>query len=215
MRGTRWVVTVSVGVAFVSCSQGVGREAKTTLAKAVERTLGASSLHIETVAIYDGEEHEAEVEYVAPDRVRLVLPLSEESLFIGRDQYLSEPDESDRFLQVKSPCVVTLEMAVPALGAVREANDVRRVGSAFIFGTGGEAAIGGEARIDDGYLVSLILRYELPDLNQTVEERHTFSHYGEDISIEPPPARHVSPAPGPADYPDVIVIDQGSPSACP
>lgn len=206
---------VSVGVAFLSCSQGVGREAKTTLINAVERTLGASSLHIDTVATYEGEDHEAQVEYVAPDRVRLVLPFSEESIFIGKDQYFSEPDEPDRFLQVESPCVVTLDVAVPALAAIREAEDVRRVGGAFIFSTSGEAAIGGEARIDDGYLVSLVLRYELPDLNQTVEERHTFSQYGDDISIDPPPSSHVSSAPGPAEFPDIIVIDQGSPPACP
>jgi hypothetical protein len=215
MRGTRWVVTVSVGIAFVSCGQGVGREAKTTLVNAVERTLGASSLRIETVATYEGEDHEAEVEYLAPDRVRLVLPSSEESIFIGKDQYFSEPDEPDRFLQVESPCVVTLDMAVPALAAVRDAADVRRVGGAFIFSTSGEAAIGGEARIDDGYLVSLVLRYELPDLNQAVEERHTLSHFGDDVSIEPPPSSQVSPAPGPGEFPGVIVIDQGSPPPCP
>ena len=208
-------VTVSVGIAFVSCSHGVGREAETTLADAVERTLGASSLHIETVATYEGEDHEAEVEYVAPDRVRLVLPFSEDSILIGKDQYFSEPDDPDRFLQMESPCVVTLDMAVPALAAVRDADDVRRVRGTFIFSTRGDPAIGGEARIDDGYLVSLVLRYELPDLNQAVEERHTFSHYGDDISIEPPPSSHVSPAPGPADFPGVIVIDQGSPPPCP
>jgi DNA-binding NarL/FixJ family response regulator len=54
-----------------------------------------------------------------------------------------------------------LEAAVPALGVVQEATEVRRNGSVFSFRSS-EVEGMREARIADGHRATLLLRYELP-----------------------------------------------------
>jgi hypothetical protein len=65
----------------------------------------------------------------------------------------------------------------------------------------------GQARIEDGYLGSLLIRYDLPDVNRKVIERYSFSRFGDDISIERPDASSITRSQG--------APNQGSPVPCP
>jgi hypothetical protein len=191
--------------------------AEKTLSQAVERTVAADSFHIDTVATYEGEAHEAEVDYVAPDRIRLASsPPSDVSLYIGQDMYFSEPDDPDRFLRLENPCETTVSFVVSALAVVQKAEDVRLVGGTYVFSTG-DPTVSGEARVEDGLLSSLVVRYEIPvgDLIEHVEERHRFSRFGDDLSIEAPAPEQVTHASGSVSAaPGVIVVDEGSPVTC-
>jgi hypothetical protein len=73
-----------------------------------------------------------------------------------------------------------------ALAFARLAEDVHRVGNTYTFQMEGEGNPEGEARVEDGYLVSLTVRYDLPLLDARAEEQHTLSNFGSDIRIEPP-----------------------------
>jgi hypothetical protein len=196
------------------CSGGSpGDDPKTALLRAARRTLAAKSFHIETVATYDGADHRAEVDYLAPDRIQMRSfgKGAAISIFIGRDFYSSDFEDLDRFFLSRSPCDVTIGQFVPALEAILYAEDVGLSRGSYTFTLDGET--GGEARITDGYLSSLSFHYTLLHLDELVEEHHTLSRYGDDdISIEAPPAGQVSPEPGPE---DVIVVDEGSPPPCP
>jgi hypothetical protein len=188
---------------------------KRALLRAARRTLAATSFHIETVATYEGEDHRAEGDYVAPDRfhMRSYGKGAAISISIGRDEYFSDSDKLNRFYVSRSPCDFTIGDVVPALATILFARDVRFSRGSYGFTIDGDAE--GEARIANGYISSLSFRYSLPHLDERVEETHVLSRYGDDdISIEPPPAEQVLPAPGPEDFPDVIVVG-GSPSACP
>jgi hypothetical protein len=188
-------------------------DAAADLEAAVDRTLEAPSFHIHSVSTHEGEDHAAETDYVAPDRVRSVLPSSEESIFIGRDLYASEPGDPTQFVQTEMPCATTIDMAVSALAIVREADEVRLVGDTYVFDTP-DATVSGEAQLDDGYLASLVVRYPLTHIGE-VTERHTFSDYGAEFSIEPPSAEKITRGPVASAAPGVIVVDEGSPIPCP
>jgi hypothetical protein len=198
------------------CSSGSpDSDPKATLLQAARRTLAADSFHIETVATYDGEDHRAELNYVAPDRfdVRSYGKGAAATVSIGRDRYDSDSEDVHRFYVSRSPCDVTIGEFVPALGAILYAKDVRFSRGNYTFTIDGDAE--GEARIVEGYIASLTFRWELPHLKEGVVEHHTLSRFGDkDISIEAPPSGQVSPAPGPEDFPDVILVG-GSPSSCP
>jgi hypothetical protein len=203
-------------VAAACDQQEADTRAEQTLSQAVERTLAADSFHIDAVQTYEGKDHEGEVDYVAPDRVRLTFPPSEESIFIGRDMYFSQLEQPDRFVWSESPCETTVDLAVAALAFVQEVDEVRLVGDTYVFSTAGEPAVSGEAHIEDGLLKSLLVRYEIPgDVDEQVVERHTFTRFGDDISIEAPPPEQVTRESGSMGAaPGVIVVDEGSPVTC-
>jgi hypothetical protein len=208
MRSTRPSLAIGFLFVLVACGERADHAPDATLAAAVERTLAAGSFQIRST-VTDGQDRlVSTVEYAAPDRVRIRLRPIGETVSIAGDMYYSTPEEPNRFVLVETGCETALEVAVPALGIVRDATDVRRNGSIFLFRSEDVAAMTGQARIEDGRLVSLLLRYELPDVNRRMIERYAFSRFGEEISIEPPARSSIVRAPGgPA--------DQESPAPCP
>jgi hypothetical protein len=195
-----------------------GGDPKTALVNAVEQTLAAESFHIESVLTYDGADHRGEINYVAPDRfyMRGFGEGAAISISIGKDYYSSAFEDLDRFTLSRSSCVYTIRDFVPAIAAVLHAEDVQFDDGTYTFTIDGEGDHEGEARIDNGYLSSLSFRYTLPHSGDRVEEQDILSRYGDDdISIEPPPPGQVRPETGPEDFPDVIVVNEGSPPPCP
>jgi hypothetical protein len=174
--------------------QSADRGPGATLAAAVERTLAAESFQIRSILTDGRERHVSDVEYVAPDRVRIKLRPSSQTIMIGGHTYLSTPEEPDRFVHVEAECESMLEVAVPALSIVREATEVRRNGPVFVFRSDAVEGMTGQARVDDGHVASLLLRYQLPDVDRRIIERYSFSRFGADISIDPPPAASILPA---------------------
>jgi hypothetical protein len=183
---------------------------------ATRRTLEATSFHIESVLTYDGADHRGEVDYVAPNRfsMRGYGEGATISIVIGKDYYASDFEQLDRFTVSRSPCEFGVGEFIPVLTRVLAATDVSFDGRTYSFEIeGGDAE--GEARIGNGYLTHLAVSSTPPPSDERGGERHAFSRYGEDIAIEPPPAAQVSAESGPEDFPDVIAVDEDSPSPCP
>lgn len=189
----------------------------TALLAATRRTLAAKSFHIESVLTYDGTDHRGEVDYVAPSRffMRGYGEGATISIVIGKDYYASDSEHLDRFTVSRSPCEFSVGEFIPVLTRVLDVTDVSFDGRTYTFEMEGEGDAEGEARIGNGYLTYLAVSSTPPRSDERGEERHAFSRYGEDIAIEPPPAVQVSAESGPEDFPDVIVVDEGSPSPCP
>jgi hypothetical protein len=199
-------------LAVVGCiREEASGPAKKALSRAVERTLSAESFHIETVATYEGKDHPAEVNYVAPDRIWLGdASSSEETIYIGHDMYLSAPGASHQFFHAHNPCGATIEFVVSALATAQEADEVRLVGDTYVFDTR-DATVSGEARIDDGVLSLLVVHYPLAHLDEVVTERHTFSGFGEEYTIEPPSPEQVLPTSDPTAAPGAVVQGGSAP----
>jgi hypothetical protein len=193
---------------LLACAdQGADRDPAVTLAAAVERTIDAESFQIRLILIDGRERLVSQVEYAAPNRVRIRLRPRGETVSIAGDTYFATPEEPNRFVLVKTGCENTLEAAVPALDIVRDATDVRRNGPILRFRSGDFAGITGQARLEDGYLASLLLRYKLPDVNRSVIERYSFSRFGDRISIRRPDASAVTSS-------QEAAPNQGSPAPC-
>jgi hypothetical protein len=208
MRSTRSALAVGFLFVLVACGERVDHAPDAALATAVERTLAAESFQIR-LTVTDGRDRLVNtIEYAAPDRVRIRFRPIGETVSIAGDMYYSTPEEPGRFFLVETRCENPLEVAVPALSIVRAATEVRRNGSILVFRSDDVAEMTGQARIADGYLVSLLLRYELPDVNRRVIERYAFSRFGDEISVEPPAASSIVRAPG-------SPASAGSPAPCP
>ena len=207
MRRTPIALVVGSLVLLTACAgPNVDPAPNGTLAQAVERTLAAETIRIRSTVVDGPDTHVSEIEYQAPDRVRILLRPSGETISIGGDTYFSIPGQSDRFVLVETGCEAPLEVAVPALGAVRSASEVRQNGPAFSFRSHDVEGMTGQARVEDGLLASLVMRYEFPDVDREVIERYAFNWSGRDISIEPPPASSVSTS--------EPLPNQGRPAAC-
>jgi hypothetical protein len=197
MGWARSAVAVGLLSMLTACGdQSADRRPDEMLAAAVERTLDAESFQVRSILTDGREQHVSAIEYVAPDRVRIRLHPSSQTILIGGDTYLSTPEAPHRFFHVETRCDSTLEVAVPSLSILREATEVRRNGPVFVFRSDAVEGMIGQARVADGHLASLLLRYELPDVNRRMVERFLFSRFGADISIEPPPASSIVPAAG-------------------
>jgi hypothetical protein len=209
MRRTRIALVVGSLALLVACAEpSADPDPNGALGEAVERTLAAESFRIRSTVIDGAETHVSQVEYLAPDRVRILLRPSGETIWIGGDTYFSIPGQPGRFVLVETGCDNTLETAVPALGVVGDASAVRRNGPVISFRSYEVEGMKGQARIEGGLLASLLVRYEFPEVDREVIERYGFSGFGRDISIEPPPASSVSTA---SEVPPV----QRGPAPCP
>jgi hypothetical protein len=174
---------------LLACAeQRADRSPDATLAAAVARTNAAGSFQVRMTVTDGRDQHVSLVEYVAPDRVRIKLRPVGETVWIAGDTYYATPDEPGRFVLVETGCENALEMAVPALGIVRDVTDVRRNGPIFTFRSANVARMTGQAEIENGHLGSLLLRYDLPDSNRKMIEQYSFSRFGDDISIRRPDA---------------------------
>ena len=207
MKRTRIALVVGSLALAVACAEPSTPEPNSVLAEAVERTLAADTLWIRSTVIDGPETRVSQIEYQAPDRVRILLRPSGETIRIGADTYYSVPGQPDQFLLVESGCEIKPEIAVPALGVVNEASDVRRNGPVFSFRSPEVAGMTGQARLTDGLLASLVLRYELPDVGRRLVERYAFSWSGREVSIKAPPASSIAST-SEADP------NQGGPAAC-
>jgi hypothetical protein len=191
-----------------------------SLQAAVERTLAADGFHIEGAFTVEGPDIESEGHYVAPDRMLMESfdgTRTSTSIVVGRNNYLSESEDSERFSLWEMPCEVGVDTFIPALSVARNAEDVRQSAGAFTFRADGDGGtrIEGEARAEDGYLVELTLAYQLPRINERVLERWTFSDFGATVPIEPPPADQVVEDSQFEGHPSVVVVDEGEPEDCP
>lgn len=208
MRRTPIALVVGSLVLLTACADtNVDPSPNGTLAQAVERTLAAETFRIRSTVVDGPDTHVSEIEYQAPDRIRILLRPSGETISIGGDTYFSVPGQPDRFVLVETGCDATLEVAVPALGVVRSASEVRRNGPVFSFRSNEVGGMRGQARVEDGLLASLVMRYQFPNIDREVTERYAFSWSGRDISIEPPPASSVSTS-------SEALPNQGGPAAC-
>jgi hypothetical protein len=194
-------------VVLLACGeQGAAGGPNATLAAALERTLAAESFQVRLVVTDGPERRVSRVEYAAPDRVRIRLRPSGETVWIAGDTYYATPNEPARFVLVETACENALEVALPALGILGHATDVRRNGPNLVFRSDDGVGMTGQARIEDGYLASLLLRYRLPDVDRTLIERYSFSRFGDDISIGRPDASSIAQGAAP---------NQGPPVPCP
>jgi hypothetical protein len=185
----------------------------------VEKTLAADGFHIEGAFTFEGEEIGSEGDYVAPDR--MAMSSSDGStptitIMVGRNNYASEPEDPNTFLLWEMPCDVGVDTFLPAFAVVRHAEDVSMARDLFTFSAEGNEGtpIEGEARVTDGYLSGLTLRYTVPRINERAEERWTFSSFGTIVRIEPPPKKQVLQD---SEFDGVppVVSTTGQPPACP
>lgn len=205
IRRLRSPVFVSFLLVLVACAEQGAPGPDATLAAAAERTVGAESFHVRMTVSDGREQHESQVEYVAPDRVRITLSPRGETIWIGGDAYYATPERPGRSVLVETSCENPLQVAVPALDILSHATDVRRNGPNFVFRSTRDVAMTGQARVEDGYVASLLLRYRLPDVDRSVVERYSFSGFGRSVSISRPDASSVRGA----------APNQGSPVPCP
>lgn len=198
---------------LVASCNGDSREAKGTLVNAVERTTSADSFHVESVISHPHGRQIGEFDYVAPDRYRMrgFGEGASTTIQIGRDTFASTPEDLNRFFLFESPCDFGIGGFFPALEVVGLAEHVDRDGGTYRFSVDGEGNPEGEVRIEDGYIVSLVFRYDLPMIGK-VEERHLLGDFDSNIRIEPPPPSHVEEE-DPQDG-GVIIVDEGSTPDC-
>ena len=187
------MLAVGVLATLLSCGeQAADRTAAVTLKAAVERTIEADSFQARLISTDGGEQRVSRFEYEAPNRVRIRLRPHGETVWIAGDAYYAMPREPGRFVLVETGCSDALEAALPALSIVHDATEVRRKGPIFVFGSDEGEGITGQARLEGGVLASLLLRYQLPDVNRKVIERYVFSRFGDAISIRRPDASSIA-----------------------
>jgi hypothetical protein len=211
VRIERWVAALACAIALAASCGGGSQDAKATLLDAAERTRSAESFHVESEITLPEGTQRGEADYVAPDRFRMQGVGASTTIHIGRDTYV-DAESPETFFHHEEPCDFGVETFFPALAFARLAEDVHRVGNTYTFQMEGEGNAEGEARVEDGYLVSLTVRYYLPLLDARAEEQHTLSNFGSDIRIEPPLASQIEeevPQDG-----GIIIVDEGSPPDC-
>jgi hypothetical protein len=213
VRIERRVAVLALGIALGASCAGGSQDAKATLLDAAERTRSAESFHVESEITLPEGKQRGEADYVSPDRFRMqgFGKGASTTIRVGRDTYV-DAESPETFFHYREPCDFGVETYFPALAFARLAEDVHRVGNTYTFQMEGEGNLEGEARVEDGYLVFLTVRYDLPLLDARAEEEHTLSDFGSDIRIEPPPASQIEEE-GPQDL-GIIVIDEGSPPDC-
>jgi hypothetical protein len=230
IRMDMWKTVAASGLALVLLASACGTngsngdEATLDLRAAVEHTMTAESFHVGSVQMLEGTESSMETDYVAPDRFSSRGPgrARVTTIVVGRDRYISEPEdiaepeEVKRFFEAKLPCAVTLEeYLVPSLATLREVENVSRLGGTYSFNIDAFAdGARGTAQIEDGRLVSLSLHFTAPVYGgEVVDERYTFSGYGAPRSIEPPPRSRVVDD---HRFGDLRILDHnGRPLPCP
>jgi hypothetical protein len=213
VRIQRWVSVLAFSLVLATSCTGGSQEAKVALLDAAERTRLADSFHVESEITLPEGKQRGEADYVAPDRFRMqgFGEGASTTIRVGRDTYV-DAESPETFFYYKEPCDFGVETFFPALAFARLAEDVHRVGNTYTFTMDGEGSPRGEALIEDGYLVSIVLRYDLPLLDARAGEQHTLSDFGSDIRIEPPPASQIKEE-GPQDG-RIITVDEGSPPDC-
>lgn len=198
-----------------ACSCNNPTDADLDLLSAVDRTMTAESFHVTLVQKLEGVQQAVGSDYVAPDRFS-TRGVGTRTLVVGTNQYISEPDDLDRFSLMRLPCPVTIDEVFPAFASLSEAEAISRVGGTYIFKIDALAeGARGRARIEDGHLVSLSLHFTLPLFgDEPVEEQYTFSDFGDPMSIErPPPSRVVDDSRFEDGIP--FYLYDGSPAPCP
>jgi hypothetical protein len=200
---------VASGLALVllapACGSNSSRSDAATLdlRAAVEHTMAAESFHVASILTLEGAEASMEADYVSPDRFSSRGPgrARVTTILVGRDRYISEPqdiaepEEVKRFFEAKLPCAMTLEEGylVPSLASLRDVENVSRFGGTYSFNIDAFAeGARGTAQIEAGRLVSLSLHFTAPAYGgEHVDERYAFSGYGAPRPIEPPPPSRV------------------------
>jgi hypothetical protein len=182
-------ICLVVIVLLAACSSETRSLEKRGLREALDRTLAADSFHIRLRTISDELDVAGEGDYVAPDRLSLTLSGGEvrsTMIVIGRDHYDTDPVDPARFTRWTDPCPVTLEVMLPSVAMVQDADVVDVDEDIFAFTVDGAASgIRGEARVVGGYVVSLRLSYSL-QTGDRVEERYEFSDFGAPAAVEAP-----------------------------
>jgi hypothetical protein len=212
-RKFKRAAALTVLLLLAAACDGGSQEARDTLHRAAERTTSVDSFHVESVITDPHGRQVGELDYVAPDRYRMkgFGEGASITIQIGRDTFASTPEDLNRFVLYENPCDFGIGGYFPALEVVGLAEHVDRVGRVYRFSVDGEGNPEGEVRIEDGYIVSLVFRYNLPMIG-IVEERHSLGDFDSDIRIEPPPASQIEEE-SPQDD-GVIIVDEGSAPDC-
>jgi hypothetical protein len=157
------IVTACGGVTTGSSGGGA---AESDLRQAVDSTISVASLRVDAVGKVAGIESTTTSEYKAPDRMRtrFVTPeVTTEIVWIGSDAYATTPSDPGTFSKVigDKKDISTTEKAIPVLGAMKEAYDVRLEAGAYRFKVPADAKGGkpdeGNATISQGRLAKLAI----------------------------------------------------------
>jgi hypothetical protein len=189
-------------------------DAQRALDAAVDRTLDAETLHFETEGEAGGVGGTAEGDFVAPDRYRSVVEDGTETIMVGTDIYLSNPD-TGRFTRFENSCDVTLEAALPVLSIVRDAEDVWIEDGTYRFSASNAGSSGseGEARVEDGLIVFTAVTIADPGIpDGPAVQQWLFSGFGSPIEIAAPSDDLVD---DPVDGSPLVSISPGPPQSCP
>jgi hypothetical protein len=191
MRGkktlARGTIAILLPVALGGCAERATPadvEPRVALRNAVARTLEAKSFHVDGTIELLGRTETAEIDYLAPDSLRMIEHGESGSttrIVIGTDSYVS-PASGSPFTVSSIPEFSLPELITP-LGALRTADGVRFVDGSYRFTVSdsiGEAAGDGEARVVGGVLDSVSFDFG------KIEMHLEFSDYGEDFVINPP-----------------------------
>jgi hypothetical protein len=222
MRRAAAAAIVTLVCTLSSCaSDAAPSDPVSELRSALRATLAADSFAVSSTVRHGGEVLRGDVEYVAPDRYTITGSGESDptTIGVGRDTYFSDPEDPGRYHRMESDCDVPIEEVISFLEVVDQARDVVVVDGLYHFRvpnlalSDADGDIRGEARTDGGRLVSVRLRYALPDLDTTVDEQHTIHGFGRGFTIEPPSPGQI------VDETDegvgVIVVETPTPVACP
>jgi hypothetical protein len=183
----RGAMAILVAQGLVGCAEGpapTDAEPRVALRNAVARTFEARSFHIDGTIELAGLPETAEIDYVAPDRLRMVQHGESGSatrIVVGTNAYDS-PASGAPFTVSTIPEFSLPDLITP-LGALRTADDVKLVDGSYRFTVSdsiGQLAGEGEARVQGGVLESASLHFG------KIEVRLTFSDYGENFAINAP-----------------------------
>jgi hypothetical protein len=212
VKKQRCVLSLAIGLVLATSCSGGSEAARVALLKAAEQTTSAESFHFASEFRAPDGTQEGEGDYVAPDRFRMqgFGEGAAMSIHIGRDSYVTGPENLSRFFHYEEPCDLGIEGFFPALTVIELADEVDLAGDTYLFSVDGEGDPEGAARIEDGYIVSLVLRYDLAMIGE-VEERHSLSGFNSDIRVEPPPASQVEDIPM---HDGVLAVDGGPGPDC-
>ncbi len=208
-----WSRVLALVLTLAACSSAGGSFEEGSLPTALDRTLAAESFHIRLRMVYGDVDAEGEGDYIAPDRLSLTLldgDVRTTSIIIGHRHYDSVPDDPNRFTIWTDPCEPSLELMLPMLAAIREADVGSHLGDNFVFTIDGGTRIVGEARVADGRLGALEVSYVIPGTGDQVREQYWFSDFGKPATVTAPPSATPIDA-----IDDPLVRVSSGPPACP
>jgi hypothetical protein len=199
------VSSVLMAVVALGCADTptdrASNDAATELRSALDATLQAESLVVDSVLTFEGRRSESRTTYVRPNRFETTFPEQDFSrIIIGEDHFITGPDP-DTYSHVTFPCGASLPVVLPVFEVVEEAQDVRVEGDEYRFTLGSvdgdEVALTGTVQIDGGRIAFVSLEWA------EGREEHALSNFDEPMVIQAPPPDRVIDGEKPSEFLDV------------